>query len=193
VGPSGSGKSTLVRALAGLWPWGSGSVRLAETARTVIVPSRTYLPLGSLREGLLYPAESVAPPAGRIDRALQLCGLAHLAGQLDRVERWDRLLSAGELQRLGLARALLRAPDLLVLDEALASLDGSAAATLLAVLREELPGAALLLLAQRADLAPLFDRVGRLEPEGAGAVLRLEPPAPRPPLLLEPVLARSAP
>jgi len=63
VGPSGSGKSTLVRALAGLWPWGSGSVRLAETARTVIVPSRTYLPLGSLREGLLYPAAAAPPPA----------------------------------------------------------------------------------------------------------------------------------
>ncbi|MCL6607517.1 MAG: ATP-binding cassette domain-containing protein [Geminicoccaceae bacterium] len=193
VGPSGSGKSTLVRALAGLWPWGSGTVRLAETARTVIVPSRTYLPLGSLREGLLYPAAAAPPPAPRIDRVLELCGLAHLSGQLDRVERWDRLLSAGELQRLGLARALLRAPDLLVLDEALASLDGTAAAALLGVLREELPGVALLLLAQRPDLAPLFDRVGRLEPAGAGAVLRVEPPAPRPPLVREPVLAGSAP
>jgi len=127
----------------------------------------------------------------RIDRVLELCGLAHLSGQLDRVERWDRLLSAGELQRLGLARALLRAPDLLVLDEALASLDGTAAAALLGVLREELPGAALLLLAQRPDLAPLFDRVARLEPAGAGAVLRVEPPAPRPPLVREPVLAVS--
>ena len=81
----------------------------------------------------------------------------------------------------------------MVLDEALASLDGSAAAALLGVLCEELPGAALLLLAQRADLAPLFDRVGRLEPAGAGAVPRVEPPAPRPPSVREPVLVGSAP
>ncbi len=195
VGPSGSGKSTLVRALAGLWPWGRGTLHLATGARTAIVPGRTYLPLGSLRDGLLYPGEADPPPDGRIAAVLRRCGLPDLVERLDRVERWDRLLSAGELQRLGLARALLRAPDLLVLDEALASLDGTAAAALLAVVREELPGAALLVLAQRADLAALFDRVGRLEPVpgGAGALLREAGPTPRSPGLVEPLLATGAP
>lgn len=182
VGPSGSGKSTLARAVAGLWPWGRGTLRLAAGARPAIVPTRAYLPLGSLRQGLLYPGLGPPPAAARIEEVLARCGLDHLLAPLDRLDRWDRLLSAGELQRLGIARAILRAPDLVLLDEAMGSLDGPAAAGLLAALREELPGVAIVTLAQRADLAPLHDRVARLEPGPDGAVLRAAAPQPRPAL-----------
>lgn len=193
VGPSGSGKSTLVRAVAGLWPWGAGRLRLAAEARCVVVPTRPYLPLGSLRAALLYPADGPPPAVARIEEVLARCGLAHLLARLDEVERWDRLLAAGELQRLGIARAILDAPDLVLLDEALGSLDQAAAAELLAALRRELPGVAILTLAQRADLAPLHDRELRLEPGPDGALLRPHP-APSRPLagLALPLPARGA-
>ncbi len=193
VGPSGSGKSTLVRAVAGLWPWGAGRIRLAAGARCVVVPTRPYLPLGSLRAALLYPADGPPPAVARLEEVLARCGLAHLLARLDEVERWDRLLAAGELQRVGIARAILRAPDLVLLDEALGSLDQVAASELLAALRRELPGVAILTLAQRADLAPLHDRELRLEPGPDGALLRPQP-APSRPLagLALPLPARGA-
>ncbi|MEJ5233443.1 MAG: ATP-binding cassette domain-containing protein [Geminicoccaceae bacterium] len=191
VGPSGSGKSTLARAVAGLWPWGAGRLRLAAEARCVVVPSRPYLPLGSLRAALLYPADGPPPAPARIEEVLARCGLAHLLPRLDEVERWDRLLAAGELQRLGIARAILRAPDLVLLDEAVGALDPPAAAELLAALRRELPGVAILTLAQRADLAPLHDRELRLEPGPDGAVLRPVPARPRTDLALT-LAARGA-
>jgi putative ATP-binding cassette transporter len=191
VGPSGSGKSTLARAVAGLWPWGAGCVRLAAEARCVVVPTRPYLPLGSLRAALLYPTDGPPPAPARIEEVLARCGLAHLLPRLDEVERWDRLLAAGELQRLGIARAILRAPDLVLLDEALGALDPPAAAELLAALRRELPGVAILTLAQRADLAPLHDRELRLEPGPDGAVLRPLPARPHADLALT-LAARGA-
>lgn len=157
----------------------------------MVAPIRPYLPLGSLRAALLYPADGPPPAPARIEKVLARCGLAHLLARLDEVERWERLLAAGELQRLGIARAILRAPDLVLLDEALGSLDHAAAAELLAVLRRELPGVAILTLAQRADLAPLHDRELRLEPGPDGAVLRPLPGRPRVDLA-RPLPARGA-
>jgi putative ATP-binding cassette transporter len=163
TGASGGGKSTLFRALAGIWPFGRGMVAMPEGARALFLPQRPYLPLGTLRRAVCYPLDAAAVPEAEIRAALDAVGLRHLAGRLDEEDAWDRRLSGGEQQRLAFARALLAKPDLLFLDEATASLDPAAEATLYALLRERLPRTTVLSIAHREAVARFHDRALRLE------------------------------
>ena len=118
-GPSGSGKTTLFRVLAGLWPFGRGRIATPPAdARVLFLPQKPYLPIGTLKDALCYPD----PPDQVADRdcreALEACGLWHLAPRLGEATNWSLVLSGGEQQRLGFARALLLRPDWLFLDEA---------------------------------------------------------------------------
>jgi vitamin B12/bleomycin/antimicrobial peptide transport system ATP-binding/permease protein len=122
TGPSGAGKSTLFRTLAGIWPYWKGRMRLPQGARLLFLPQKPYLPIGSLRRAVTYPADSAQFSDRQVADALQAVGLAALAGDLERSESWAQVLSGGEQQRLAFARALLNAPDWLFLDEATASL-----------------------------------------------------------------------
>ena len=139
TGPSGSGKSTLFRAIAGIWPFGRGRVRLPAGARALFLPQRPYLPLGTLRRALCYPMDAAQVPDDAVRAALRDAGLGHLEARLDEEDSWDRRLSGGEQQRVALARALLFKPDWLFLDEATASLDPEAEAAFYTLLRERLP------------------------------------------------------
>ena len=131
TGPSGSGKSTLFRAIAGIWPFGDGSIAVPAKASLMMLPQRPYFPIGSLRGAIEYPGESRASfTAARSASAIAAVGLPKLASQPDEQAHWNRMLSLGEQQRLGLARALLHAPDYLFLDEATASLDEPSEAAL---------------------------------------------------------------
>ncbi|MGA8656686.1 MAG: ATP-binding cassette domain-containing protein [Chthoniobacterales bacterium] len=146
TGPAGAGKSTLLRAIAGIWPFGRGEIRLGER-RILFVPQRPYLPLGTLASALLYPlgarSRGNADPHGdkrrfptaRLTAVLEEVGLGALAGELDMVEHWSQRLSLGEQQRLGFARILLTEPKLLFLDEATSALDEPSEAHLYCVLR----------------------------------------------------------
>ena len=163
TGASGSGKSTLFRALAGIWPFGRGAVGIPEGARALFLPQRPYLPLGTLRRAVCYPLDAAAVPEDAIRAALDAVGLPRLADHLDEEDAWDRRLSGGEQQRLSFARALLVKPDFLFLDEATASLDPPAEAALYGLLRESLPGAAVLSIAHRDGVARFHDRALRLQ------------------------------
>ena len=137
TGPSGSGKSTLFRAIAGIWPFGKGTRRRCRRARRLMtLPQRPYLPIGTLgcrhRAIRPSPARSTAAQLPRCSRAV---GLPALAERLDEDAHWNRMLSLGEQQRLGIARAILHAPDFLFLDEATASLDEPAEAALYKLLK----------------------------------------------------------
>jgi putative ATP-binding cassette transporter len=152
TGRSGSGKSTLFRALAGIWPFGSGTVR-RPAGRVLFLPQRPYLPLGTLRHAVCYPADTADLTDDAVRAALDAAGIAHLAPRLDEDDNWTQRLSGGEQQRVALARALLVQPDWLFLDEATASLDPEAEEALYAVLRERLPACTIVSVAHRPTVA----------------------------------------
>jgi putative ATP-binding cassette transporter len=173
LGKHGAGKSLLFRALAGLWPWGAGTIQLPPREAMMFMPQRPYLPLGTLRAAVSYPAE-----AGRFDddaavrAALERVDLGHLAPSLDRIERWDRRLSLDEQQRLAFARLLLRAPRWVVLDDAIGALDEEHRRLMLSIFERELAGATV--IAIRGDPAPdgSWDRTLHIVPLPGGPRVR---------------------
>lgn len=170
AGESGSGKSTLIRALAGIWPWGSGSIRVPAGQSIAFVPQKPYLPRGTLRTILLYPDSDRAIPDDAITEALQRCGLGYLAKKLDiEEEDWDRILSGGERQRVAFTRLLLQKPDIIVMDEATSALDEESQASLLSLFDEELAEATLISVGHRPGLEDYHDQKITLERRLAGA------------------------
>ncbi|UPY38813.1 ABC transporter ATP-binding protein/permease [Sediminicoccus sp. KRV36] len=158
TGASGSGKSTLFRALAGIWPFGTGQLRTPQGETALFLPQRPYLPLGTLRRVLCYPAPADGFSDADIMAALADAGLSHLAPKLDTEEAWSQLLSGGEQQRVALARALLLKPAWLFLDEATASLDPAAERGLYETLAARLPGAMIFSIAHRPAVAEYHSR-----------------------------------
>jgi putative ATP-binding cassette transporter len=158
TGPSGAGKSTLFRAIAGVWPFGRGSILIPAKASLMMLPQRPYFPVGSLKAAIAYPAEAAGLAADRIRDALVAVGLPQLASQLEEDAHWNRILSLGEQQRLGLARALLHAPQYLFLDEATASLDEASEARLYRLLEEKLPTTTIVSIGHRSTLEAFHQR-----------------------------------
>src|SRR3954470_3577740 len=157
TGLSGAGKSTLFRAMAGIWPYWKGRVRVPRGAKLLFLPQKPYLPIGSLKRAVTYPADSASFAEREIADALQAVGLAGLAGDLERSENWAQVLSGGEQQRLAFARAVLNKPDWLFLDEATASLPEEAQDALYRLLKERLPSATLVSIGHRASLRGYHD------------------------------------
>lgn len=170
-GESGTGKSTLVRAMAGLWPWGAGAIALPAGAAIAFVPERAYLPPGTLRNALLYPAQTAEVADAVLTEALAEAGLAYLTHRLDEADRWDQTLSNGERQRLAIARLIVQKPDLVILDGATGALDEAGEARLMAHLVQVLEGSTLVSVGLRPGLEALHDRKLVLTRGEAGARL----------------------
>lgn len=122
-GPAGCGKTTLIRAIAGVWPYLTGTIIKPENHTMLFLPQKPYIPPGSLRAALLYPVPVLAASDTRLYEILDICRLSRLIGYLDKADDWGKIMSLGEQQCLSFARALLRRPAWLFLDEATASLD----------------------------------------------------------------------
>lgn len=157
-GPSGSGKSTLFRALAGVWPFGSGTITVPKNARVMILPQRPYFPIAPLATAVAYPAGPESYDKAKIADLISAAGLPALADRIDEEAHWNRMLSLGEQQRLGIARALLSEPDFLFLDEATASLDEPAEAALYQLLQRRLPRTTIVSIGHRSTLAAFHQR-----------------------------------
>lgn len=171
AGESGSGKSTLVRAIAGLWPWGEGSVSFRADCRLFMLPQRPYIPSGTLRRSVAYPRPADSWTPEEIKAALDTVGLGHLNEKLEDEAPWDHTLSGGEKQRLAFARLLLHNPDIIVLDEATSALDEKSQDSIMETLIRELPKVTIISVGHRAELEAFHSRKITLERREGGARL----------------------
>lgn len=170
-GVSGAGKSTLLRAIAGIWPFVEGRITLPEQRQLMFIPQKPYLPLGTLREALLYPGA----PAGFDDAALtalmQKCRIGYLAGKLELAADWSHVLSVGEQQRLAFVRAHVQRPAWLFLDEATSALDEETEAVMYGLLAELLPQTTVVSVGHRSTLNSFHSLALRLDKERQSAAL----------------------
>ncbi|WP_377828690.1 ABC transporter ATP-binding protein/permease [Bradyrhizobium lupini] len=171
AGESGTGKSTLVRAIAGLWPWGGGSVNFHPDRRLFMLPQRPYVPSGSLRRAVAYPGAEDDWTVEEIGEALHKVGLDHLKEKIEEEAPWDQTLSGGEKQRLAFARLLLHNPDIVVLDEATSALDEKSQDKMMKMITDELPKATIVSVAHRVELEAFHSRKIVLERRKGGAKL----------------------
>lgn len=175
AGESGTGKSTLVRAIAGLWPWGGGSIDFHADHRLFMLPQKPYVPSGTLRRAVAYPAAAESWTVAHIGDALDKVGLGHLRSRLEDDAPWDQTLSGGEKQRLAFARLLLHRPDIVLMDEATSALDARSQAMMMELLATEMTDATIVSIAHRSELEVFHSRKITLERSKIGARLVATP------------------
>ena len=176
-GPSGCGKSTLFRVLAGLWPFATGRIRLPEGASTLFLPQRPYMPIGTLREALWFPARPSSDGDAEAQAALAAVDLSALGERLDEEAHWTHVLSPGEQQRVAIARALLNKPDWLFLDEATSALEEDHEGALYRMLADALGRTTMISIGHRRSLEAYHQRVITVEKEsGHPGLIRAELP-----------------
>jgi len=179
-GPSGSGKSTLFRAIAGIWPFGTGQVRQPREFRPLFLPQRPYFPIGTLRQVVSYPAAAEIFSDAQLRDALAAAGLAGFVDRLDEQQNWAQQLSGGEQQRVAIARALLQKPAWLFLDEATSALDEPSQEHVYELLTEQLKDATIISIAHRSALTDFHGKLWELKTEGDGTVRMIADGAPVP-------------
>jgi vitamin B12/bleomycin/antimicrobial peptide transport system ATP-binding/permease protein len=168
IGEPGTGKTILFRALAGLWPWGSGRVALPMSDGVMFMPRQPYVPLGTLRGALSYPSPETDYKKEELIAALESAGLSRLSSSLDQVARWDRELSDDEQQSLVFTRILLHNPRWVVIDEALDGLDRERRTRFINLFKDRLKHAAILNIGRAETKEHFFTRVLHLikDPKG---------------------------
>ncbi len=173
-GDAGTGKSVLVRAIAGLWIWGSGSILMPAGRSLNILSSTPFLPAGSLRETLTYPQAPNGEKAADLRAALSACGLERLTGRLNDVARWDQALSGSERQRLAFARLFVQQPDIVLLEDALSAFDEASQDAMLDALFSACPHATIIVVGGRAPARQRFDQHLLMQKSSSGENVLME-------------------
>ncbi len=156
-GAPGTGKTQLFRAMAGLWPWGSGRIMRPPGEQISYLPRGTpYLPRGSLREVLAYPLKAENFSANAFTRALFRLGLERLAPLLDETRRWDRELSQDEQLCLVFARMLIQTPPWVLIDGTFGLLDDDVLELVIDVFTKELKSTGIIHIGGPGDAHDLF-------------------------------------
>ncbi len=166
TGSSGCGKSTLIKAIAGIWPFGEGHIHIPQNQQCLFLPQSPYLPVGTLREALLYPHSSQEYAEEAIQGILKKCCLEHLLERLDDQENWSHVLSLGEQQRIAFARVILQRPQWLFLDEATSGLDEATEKKLYSLIRSELKGTGVMSVGHRKDLIVYHQKILTIKGKG---------------------------
>jgi len=156
-GDSGIGKSTFVRAIAGIWPFGSGDICLPRNKKIMYLPQRPYMPLGTLKESLLFPDLASAVSTEKLAELLIACDLPRLVDDLERTIVWSEHLSPGELQRIAIVRVMLQQPDWAFLDESTSALDLAHEKRVYDLLKERVPGCSVISVGHRPSLEERHD------------------------------------
>jgi len=172
AGQSGAGKTSLVRAICGQWPWGKGEVQVRHAANMFVIPQKPYIPLGTLREVIAYPAFTDEVERDHLVGALGAVGLEHLVDRLDEQHvSWEQTLSIGEKQRIAFARVLIARPSILVMDEATSALDVASQKELMGSIQNAPHNMTIIGIGDRADLGGFYDRKLELKSHRDGARL----------------------
>ena len=172
TGHSGAGKTTFFRAIAGLWPWGSGRIGLPKGEPLTFIPRTPYFPPGPLRAVLCYPLAPDSFGDGDLTSVLTKVGLGHLANQLDKNARWERELGEDDQRLLAFARLALHRPRWVVIDEALDTLKGDARERVFSMLEHDLANAAIVNIGQLERGRGFFQRELNLAIDPKGRTLR---------------------
>jgi putative ATP-binding cassette transporter len=159
IGESGTGKTILFRAIAGLWPWGSGRISMPSSDGVMFMARQPYVPLGTLRAVLAYPASETTFKDEELVGALDRAGLSRLSSSLERVARWDRELTDDEQQFLVFTRILLHKPHWVVIDEVFDALDDDARERMLSLCKDCLKDAAIVHIGRPETKDHFFTRV----------------------------------
>ncbi|SFP25041.1 putative ATP-binding cassette transporter [Mesorhizobium sp. NFR06] len=186
TGEPGAGKTLFFRAIAGLWPWGSGSIGLPAGEAPIFVPRVPYFPAATLREVLDHPNGSAPTSDAEISAVLAEVGLERLSSSLDHRGRWERELGDDEQRALAFARLAVRKPKWVVIDEALDAFDGPSLRRVLAMLQTRLPDAAILNIGRGLHNTQFFPRALNIVKDTGAPALRparvragaIEPPPP---------------
>jgi putative ATP-binding cassette transporter len=176
-GKSGIGKTTLLRAVAGLWPFVDGKIVRPVDQQSLFLPQKPYLPLGTLRLALYYPA--AIQTGDQASAVLRQCHLGHLVVHLDEEADWARTLSLGEQQRLAIGRILLNCPQVVFLDEASSAMDEGLEYAMYQLLRQSLPEAILVSVGHRSSLLEFHTQELELLGDGKWQLHNLLSPASR--------------